>query len=128
MLDLGCCIGSFGQWCLHHGAESYVGVEVQSEYARTARSLLSHHGEKVRIVESTIEDFLRDCQDKFDLVAILGVLYAFVDYYGVLKRVTELCEETVLIDSLWPWKDAVSHNAPAVAFVTTQGINVASTV
>lgn len=58
---------------------------MQSEYAQTARTLLAHHGDKVRIEEETIEDFLRDCRERYDLVAVLGVLYAFVDYYGVLK-------------------------------------------
>lgn len=127
VLDLGSCLGAFWQWCLHYGAKSYTGVEIQSEYAETSRRLLVHHGGKVRIVESTIEDFFEECQEEYDLVAVLGVLYAFVDYYAILKAIAKRCNETVLIDSLWPWKEMVSLDAPAVAFVTNQGINLAST-
>lgn len=100
---------------------------MQSEYAATARKLLSHHGDKAEIVEATIEGYLGSCDRKFDVVAVLGVLYAFVDYYSVLKSIARISEDLIAIDSLWPRTETVNHDAAAVEFLTNQGINLAST-
>ena len=103
ILDLGSCLGATGHWCLSHGASSYVGVEVQEEYVRLSRELLEkYHPGKYEIVHTGIEEWLNGKHDTFDVVVLFGVIYVFVDYYSILKKVCASCDQTLVIESLYP--------------------------
>ncbi|MDQ1344099.1 MAG: tRNA (cmo5U34)-methyltransferase [Patescibacteria group bacterium] len=102
VLDLGSCLGATGQWCLHYGALSYTGVETQPEYAEASKNFLSHWEDRAVIVEAPIVDFLKKNVEKFDIVCMFGVLYAFVDYYRILSMASEASNEYVLIETLYP--------------------------
>ena len=128
ILDLGCCLGATGHWCLSHGATRETGIELQSEYAQIAEKLLNkYHSGKFAIKQMAIEEWLKQ-PDKpsFDVVCLLGVMYAFVDYYSILKLVASLTGSTLVIES--SYFDALKKRPTfcGVAFMDDQPINLAS--
>lgn len=124
ILDLGSCLGATGQWCLAHGATHYTGVEVQPAMVNTSRELLSKHWDhtKFTIIEQDVEQFLNSVTVKYDVVVMFGVIYAFIDTYGILKKVTSICNDTVLIDSHYPFIKNES-NVPLLMLNKKQHIN-----
>jgi hypothetical protein len=126
VLDLGCCIGATGHWCLSLGAASYTGVELQAEYATTARTLLEkHHPGKAIVFAAPIETWLATNQQAYDVVAALGVIYVFTDYYSVLANITRAAKETVAIEALYHDVRRLGEEFSGVMFVDRQSINLA---
>ena len=126
ILDLGCCLGATGHWCLSEGATHYTGVEVQETYATAARMLMSkYHPNDAIIIESSIEDFLATNTQQYDVVAILGVIYVFTDYYSILKKITDIARESVVVESLYPDRDIFDEDFCGVQFFKHQRINLA---
>lgn len=113
VLDLGCALGATGHWVLSFGAASYTGVEVQKEYADKARDLLAFHGGKAKVVHSSLEDFFAGNSEHFDVVLLLGVIYAFLDQYKILREVTSVCREVLIVEGLYP-RPEIYRKWPAV--------------
>jgi len=104
ILDLGSCIGATGHWCLSHGAIKYVGVEVQADYVNISKQLLGElwSSDKFEIIEQDIEEYLASVTEQFDVVFACGVIYGFLDYYGILKKITAASSRCVIIDTSYP--------------------------
>jgi len=125
VLDLGSCLGATGQWVLFHGAADYVGVEAQRAYVERSRKLLAHHGSRATIVESEIEAFLDDNQRQFDIVVLLGVIYAFLNYHEVLTRVAAICNENLIIEGVYPYPSVGDPLAPIIEVTSEQSMVIA---
>lgn len=125
ILDLGCCLGATGQWCLFYGARSYTGVEAQKTYAEKAFRLLKHHGKKAIIIHSSIEEFFENSVETYDVVAMLGVIYIFVDYYSILRKAARCCNEYLIIESINTSPGFINRSLPAVEICYNQIINLA---
>jgi predicted nicotinamide N-methyase len=106
ILDLGCAVGASGAWALDHGAAYYVGLELQPKMVTDARENFSKYFEKYRwdILQTSVEDFIIDTTLKFDIIILSGVIYGIIDYYGLLKRLTEMATTCIVIESMHPWK------------------------
>ncbi len=128
VLDLGCCLGATGHWCLSQGATHYTGVEFQSGYAEIAEKLLNkYHPEKFSIQQMSIEEWLgQPDKPNFDVVCLLGVLYAFVDYFSILKLAADITKSTMVIESNYFDTLKKRPNFCGVAFVDEQTINLAT--
>ena len=128
VLDLGCCLGATGYWCLSAGASRYVGVETQKEYAELGSTLLEKYypKEKGKVLHSSVEDFLEKNMEKFDIICLLGVIYAFVDYYTLLKKVTEISNGTIIVESVYHNTTKLGVDFCGVQFKWDQGISLAS--
>lgn len=115
VLDLGSCIGATGQWCLSNGAAKYVGVEVQQDYVDISNQLLGELWDQARfeIVAQDIEKYLDNLEEKFDVVFACGIVYGFLDYYGILKKITAASTRCVVIDTSYP----TSMGREGVSFV-----------
>jgi len=108
VLDLGSCIGATGQWCLSNGATHYTGVEVQHTLATTSGALLSKYWDKSKfsIIQQDIRDFLDNqitIGAKYDIIVMIGVIYAFLDTHTILDKLSKICTDCVVIDSVYPW-------------------------
>jgi len=108
VLDLGSCFGSTGHWVLSKGAKSYTGVEVQPAMVETSKQLLSNYWStnKFSIVEQDIKTFLDgEIQkgNKYDVISMFGVIYAFVNTFEILEKVSMICNHAIVIDSLYPY-------------------------
>lgn len=122
ILDLGSCIGATGHWCLHYGAKHYTGVELQPEYLRKSKILLSRHWQRTRfrLVKSEISDFLMKIKkNEYDIIVMTGVLYAFLDYFSVLKNAAKGAKEWIMIESITP-KRLNLLGDPLVEFIDHQ--------
>lgn len=127
VLDLGSCMGSTGHWCLSHGAKHYTGVEVQKEYVDLSSKLLAqYHPGKYKLFHQSIEEFFASNSDQFDIIALLGVIYTFVDYYSILKAVTDRAKEQVIFENMYPDKVDAYSQMCGVKFTNIQTINLGS--
>lgn len=128
ILDLGCCMGATGHWCLSHGAAHYTGVEFQPEYAEAAQRLHNkYHSGKATIHRAAIEQWLAQPNlPTFDIVCILGVIYAFVDYFSILKLSTAIARSHIIIEGLYAGIAKEHPNFCGVQFMDDQPINLAT--
>lgn len=104
VLDLGSCLGATGQWVLENGCSHYTGVEVQPELADTSNSLLSKYwtSNQYSIVQQDLRSFLDETiasDKKYDVIVMLGVIYAFLDTYTILSKVASICNYSIVIES-----------------------------
>ena len=104
VLDLGSCYGATGQWCLANGASHYTGVEVQKDMVEKSNEMLSKYWNNFDIIESGIDEFLKQNIKHYDVTILFGVLYAFLDQHGLLERVCAITNKVVVIDTLYPRK------------------------
>jgi len=107
VLDLGSCLAATGHWALSKGASNYTGVELQTEQATISQTLMSKYwtDDKFEIYCQSIQEFLNDAILKnktYDIVVMIGVIYAFVDHYTLLKKVSQVCKKYIIIDSIYP--------------------------
>lgn len=102
ILDIGSCVGAAGHWCLTHGATRYTGVEIQKEYADISQELLSQYWnhEQYNIVCEDILTFLETQRDHYDIVIVFGVLYAFLNPFELLDKLTRICNQHMLFDNI----------------------------
>lgn len=127
VLDLGSCLGATGHWVLSNGCSHYTGVEVQPSLAETSKSLLSKYwnSSQFEIVQQDLREFL-DKQiangKKYDVVVMVGVVYAFLDTYGILEKVSKVCDYMLLIDSIYPWH-MTGPDVPIIDVINIQHIN-----
>lgn len=128
ILDLGCCLGATGHWCLSQGAAHYTGVEVQKEYTDIAEPLFArYHAGKYAIHHMSIEEWLAQPQiQRFDIVCLLGVIFAFTDYYSVLKKCAAQAREVLAIESIYPERIPDVQNFCGVEFQDDQAVNLGS--
>ena len=127
ILDLGCCVGAMGAWCLENGAVSYTGIEAQNEYAKTAHTLLSKYKHKAKIINSDINSFLDKCiqnKTRFDIIICLGVIYVFLDPIQVLQKLSKISNKSIVIDSMFPVFDYEGKRV--IEFNEGQKINAAN--
>ncbi len=116
VLDLGSCYGATGHWVLSNGGQHYTGVEAQKEFAAQSEQLLQASWEQhlYRIHNTDITTFIQKCiqqQQKYDVVVLMGVLYAFIDPYALLRMIANVATEYIVIDSLYPWRNAHAKDA-----------------
>lgn len=106
ILDLGCCLGAAGHWALSNGAKHYTGVEIQNFYHETSKELFGKiwKPEQFTLVQSEIEKFLEDeinSGNHYDIIVAGGILYAFVDPFSLMRKITDVTKEAVVIDTIW---------------------------
>lgn len=103
ILDIGCCVGASGGWALSHRAAHYTGVELSPELAQLSRENLEkyHAGKDWKIIELSAEDFMSQCEDKFDIVLAAGIIYTITDTISFLRGLAKLADE-VVIESMQP--------------------------
>lgn len=127
VLDLGSCLGATGHWTLTKGAKHYTGVEVQPELAKTSVDLLGRYwpADKFNIVQQDIRKFVADevvAGRKYDVVVMIGVIYAFLDTYNILEQIKEISDYVLVIDSIYPW-NMINPDTPIVDVCRWQNIN-----
>ena len=127
VLDLGCCVGATGHWCLSHGAKEYVGVEVQTRYFEAAKANLAGDSRAV-IVNRSIPDAIGGFREPiFDVVVLAGVLYSFINPVSILEMAATVAKEFVVIESMYPYAmvSGRSEDFAFSEFMTHQLINSA---
>ena len=102
VLDLGSCLGAAGHHALTFGAKHYTGVEIQKYYIDTSKTLLERYWDssKFTVIRQDIESFL-DSSSMFDVVLASGVIYEFLDIVAICKKICQVANEQVIIDTKW---------------------------
>jgi len=108
VLDLGSCLGAAGYYAIKTGAKEYIGVEAQTHYVDLSNNLLSKYcpQDSYKIIQQEVEDFLDEQIAngvKYDVVLAAGVIYCFLDIVNILKKITMVSKDVVVIDTInWP--------------------------
>jgi tRNA (cmo5U34)-methyltransferase len=101
VLDLGCCVGATGAWALHYGAERYVGVELQKSFSQLAQDNLTKHFPKANwdILLQSFSEFFASNTEQFDLVVAFGILYHSIEIETLVRNLSQLNADVILIDT-----------------------------
>jgi len=104
VLDLGACVGAVGAWALTNGATKYVGVEIDSEFAKVAEENLTKYFPDApwKILNQSLESFLGETNEKFDIVIALGVIYSSPNLNDLVKLLADAANEKIIVDSPKP--------------------------
>lgn len=105
VLDLGSCLGAAGHFSLTLGARHYTGVEIQDYYVNHSTATLGKYWpkDKFTIVHQNVEDFLDyaiQAGQRFDTVVASGIVYVFLDAISLLKKISQVTNKFIVIDSL----------------------------
>jgi 2-polyprenyl-3-methyl-5-hydroxy-6-metoxy-1,4-benzoquinol methylase len=103
ILDIGSCMGATGAWCLANGAKHYTGIEKLERYVKPSTALFTKYFNPTQfdIIQSDISEFETDQQ--YDIVVVSGMLYAVFDSFGFMEKVSKLCRETIIVDTVHPF-------------------------
>lgn len=104
VLDLGCCIAASGAWVLHHGAESYTGIEMEKKFCDIAEENLKKYFPKHqwKIKNQSVEDFFSENQDKFDIVIAWGIIFGSTETQFFLQELCKITNGRLLIEDMQP--------------------------
>lgn len=121
ILDLGSCLGASGHWALSNGAISYTGVEFQKDYVELSKELLSKYWttDQFTIVQTDLENFLQHIDKQFDVVFACGIIYGYLNTHGILKLITNVAKECVIIDTSYP-TELTHHRSSIIDVVSIQ--------
>ncbi len=125
ILDLGSCLWARWQHSIFYWAKHYTWVEIQKRYFLTSKKILTHYSDKISLYNLSIENFLSENRSQYDVVAILWVLYCFVDYFSILKGISLIWAEYIIIESMyidWLWKENFTKSM--VEILNNQTINL----
>lgn len=106
VLDLGSCLGAAGHMALSNGALHYTGIEIQDKYVEQSNEILAKYWptEKFTIVKQNLETFLDECianKVQYDVVVASGVLYAFLNLFSILEKISKVSRVTIVIDTMF---------------------------
>ncbi len=105
ILDLGSCLGAAGHHALSYGSAHYTGVDLQSYYVETSKKILANYWDtaKFNIIQQDVEEFLDIAiaeNRKYDYVLAAGIIYGFVDIVNILKKISKVSNEYIMLDTL----------------------------
>jgi len=103
VLDLGCCVGAVGAYVLSKGAKYYVGVEYSKGLSNIATINLSDSFDAERwcIKNDSIENFIKNLSENFDIVVASGIWYAMFDAIPILLALYEKTN-SIIVESMHP--------------------------
>lgn len=96
IMDIGCYYGLYSHEAVRRGAQRALGVEINSDRYQAAKKLAELMDDNVDIVNGDIMEI--DFDDQFDIVLFLSVLHHVLDPIAVMKRLSELSSEFVIVE------------------------------
>lgn len=100
VLDVGCYYGLYCHEAARRGARRILGVELNEERYMIARELARLWQDGVEIRQGDIMEI--DIPEKFDLILFLSVLHHVKDPVLVMRRLAELCTDTLVVEFCSP--------------------------
>ena len=98
VLDVGCCDGRWSSWMLDHGASSVHGIDRNSDYINLgALTIMPNYFSSEKYSFEVVDAFDYQPLEKFDVVALFGVLY----YENPSAMIEKYCSvsDVVLVDT-----------------------------
>jgi SAM-dependent methyltransferase len=114
ILDLGHCVGAFGQWALANGAAHYTGVDINRNFCNNSKILLGKYWkeDQFNIICSDVLNYLKENNKQYDIVVASGVIHGYLDVFQVIKLISETSSEYIVIETL----DIKETLSPAILF------------
>jgi 2-polyprenyl-3-methyl-5-hydroxy-6-metoxy-1,4-benzoquinol methylase len=103
ILDVGCNCGYWSAQYIKHGAVSVVGLEGRQKYVNQANLYFSTNNitKDFKFICANIADkhIWDKLSEKFDLVLCAGILYHIPNYPYVLRRIANITNDALVIDT-----------------------------
>jgi SAM-dependent methyltransferase len=114
ILDLGHCVGAFGQWALANGAAHYTGVDINRNFCNNSKAMLGKYWKENQfdIVCSDVLNYLKENDKQYDIVVASGVIHGYLDVFQLIKLISETSSEYIVIETL----DVNETESPAILF------------
>jgi SAM-dependent methyltransferase len=98
VLDLGCNYATAGDYFLERGALKYVGVDLDSSTIERSNKLLSNKFEKYKfsLVTSSIDDFLDNNIETFDVVLLGVIIHGTGDIIELFRKISKITNRVVV--------------------------------
>jgi hypothetical protein len=127
ILDLGSCLSATGFWCLKNGAKHYTSVEIQKDYVDLANKIFKDHFDSSTylILNKNLKTFLLENKEKYDIVLLLGCIYAFSNIFEILELVCNTSNNLIIIESRYP-KGIKNINDSFIEFCSIGPMNLAN--
>jgi len=102
VLDLGSFAFLSGAWSLYHGAKHVTGVEINKTRNKIANDTMSEFFDSNwKTVEQSIETFISNNNEQYDVILIAGTLHKILDKTNLLLWCTEH-SDYVILESNYP--------------------------
>jgi hypothetical protein len=88
ILDLGSCLAATGAWCLSNGASFYQGIEIDDQFVKDSTFCLQKYypNDTWAISKKSIEEFLSNIEERFDILIASGIMYGSEDPAKLLQQ------------------------------------------
>jgi len=86
VLDLACGDGVFAHWISYTSGATVVGVDRLERRIKNAKTIAEHFKLNNKFIASSVENFLHNCKNFFDVVLLIDCLEHFRSPKRVLKR------------------------------------------
>ena len=98
VLDLGCNYATAGDYFLERGALKYVGIDLDCSTIKNSNKLLSNKFEnsKFLLVNSSIDDFLENNTETFDIVLLGVIIHGTGDIIELFKKISKITNRVVV--------------------------------
>jgi tRNA (mo5U34)-methyltransferase len=110
VLDVGCNAGYYSFVAKSRGAKRVVGVELDRHFVRQAQYLSTLLGLDVQFLHDDVHN-IDTRLGTFDIVICSGLMYHILDPTNVLARLSEVCADTILIESEFLLDSALTNMA-----------------
>lgn len=102
ILDLGSCVFLSGAWSLYHGAKHVTGVDMDINFNKIANdTMIEFFDSNWKTVEQSIETFISNNNEQYDIILIAGTLHKILDKTNLLLWCTEH-SDYVIIEGNYP--------------------------
>ncbi|KHF25057.1 hypothetical protein JV46_04980 [Solemya velum gill symbiont] len=98
VVDLGSCLAATGAWCLSNGASFYKGIEIDDVFVKNSSICLNKYysTESWSITRNSIEDFLGNNEEKYDILIASGVMHGSGDPLKILSLFAGIADYIVI--------------------------------
>ncbi|KKQ54016.1 MAG: type 12 methyltransferase [Candidatus Falkowbacteria bacterium GW2011_GWC2_38_22] len=114
ILDVGCNCGGFSFEASKYGPKEIIGIDADGKNIEQANAIRKHLGTKnVKFLKLTAEEINKEDFGKFDITILAGILYHLEDPIGMMKRISEVTNSTLLIDAHVHYNNEQSEDIPS---------------
>lgn len=100
ILDVGAHQGGFSFACERRNAKEITAIDIYSEIFTNEHILLCKKILDSEIKVKTMDVMnVKELNEKFDIILLLGVLYTVLNPFGVLQALFEICNELIIVEA-----------------------------
>ena len=100
VLDLSSGEGAMSLALWNRGVRDITCVEVRDDNVEKAKFVFNHFGVEANIIKSSIGDFLKNNDKKYDVVIFMGILYHLLNPFDIIKKISAIVNNSIVIETV----------------------------